>query len=154
MTTSSSTPSSTVAVDEKHASPLEELKIPMAGLSEQEKEIIERQLVAPKLTVGYFALFRYASRNEVLIMIVAVIASIAAGATMPLMTVSVSFRATIGIFCVDCFTVDLEKLEAVESVHVTIFITTYILCVSRVLTSPSGCIRQLCWQLHEFLRGC
>lgn len=59
----------------------------MAALSEQEKEIIERQIDAPKLTVGYLALFRYASKNEVLIMVVAFIASIAAGAVMPLMTV-------------------------------------------------------------------
>ncbi|KAH8723383.1 P-loop containing nucleoside triphosphate hydrolase protein [Phaeosphaeriaceae sp. PMI808] len=78
---------SSAAVDEKHASPEEEAKSPMAGLSEQEKEIIEKQLDAPTLTVGYLSLFRYASRNEVLIMVLAFVASIAAGATMPLMTV-------------------------------------------------------------------
>jgi ATP-binding cassette subfamily B (MDR/TAP) protein 1 len=72
------------SVDEKHG---EEVKAPMAGLSEQEREIIERQIDAPKLTVGYFALFRYASKAELGIMVVAVIASIAAGAVMPLMTV-------------------------------------------------------------------
>jgi hypothetical protein len=44
------------SVDEKHA---EEVKAPMAGLSDREREIIERQIDAPKLTVGYFALFRY-----------------------------------------------------------------------------------------------
>jgi ATP-binding cassette subfamily B (MDR/TAP) protein 1 len=87
MTTSSPAASSSVAIDEKHASPTEEVKPPMACLSEQEREIIERQIDAPKLTIGYFALFRYASRVEVLIMIVALVASIAAGATMPLMTV-------------------------------------------------------------------
>jgi hypothetical protein len=59
----------------------------MANLSEQEKEIIERQIDAPKLTVGYFALFRYASKAELLIMVIAFIASVAAGAVMPLMTV-------------------------------------------------------------------
>jgi ATP-binding cassette subfamily B (MDR/TAP) protein 1 len=74
-------------MDEKHArSPSEEVKPPMAGLSEQEKEIIERQLKAPKLTVGYFALFRYANRNEIIIMVISLVASIAAGAVMPLMT--------------------------------------------------------------------
>lgn len=62
----------------------------MAGLSEQEQEIIQRQLDAPKLTVGYFALFRYASTTEILIMVVALIASIAAGAVMPLMTVRIN----------------------------------------------------------------
>jgi ATP-binding cassette subfamily B (MDR/TAP) protein 1 len=72
------------SVDEKHA---EEAKAPMAGLSDREREIIERQIDAPKLTVGYFALFRYASKAELGIMVIAIIASIAAGAVMPLMTV-------------------------------------------------------------------
>jgi hypothetical protein len=87
MTTPSPASSSNVAIDEKHGLPSEEVKPPMAGLSEQEKEIIERQIDAPKLQISYFALFRYAKKNEVLIMVVALIASIAAGATMPLMTV-------------------------------------------------------------------
>jgi ATP-binding cassette subfamily B (MDR/TAP) protein 1 len=91
MTTPSAASSSEVAIDEKHGAPSEMVKPPMAGLSEQEKEIIERQIEAPKLDVGYFALFRYASRNEFIIMVIAVIASIAAGAVMPLMTVCLSF---------------------------------------------------------------
>jgi ATP-binding cassette subfamily B (MDR/TAP) protein 1 len=89
MTTPSAASSSEVAIDEKHGAPSEMVKPPMAGLSEQEKEIIERQIEAPKLDVGYFALFRYASRNEFIIMVIAVIASIAAGAVMPLMTVRI-----------------------------------------------------------------
>lgn len=60
---------------------------PTASLSEQEKEIIDRQTSAPNLTVGYFSLFRYASTKEKLIMVIAFIASVGAGATMPLMTV-------------------------------------------------------------------
>jgi ATP-binding cassette subfamily B (MDR/TAP) protein 1 len=91
MTTPSPASSSNVAINEKHGMPSEEVKPPMAGLSEQEREIIERQLDAPKLQISYFALFRYANKNEVLIMVVALIASIAAGATMPLMTVGHTF---------------------------------------------------------------
>jgi ATP-binding cassette subfamily B (MDR/TAP) protein 1 len=87
MTTRSPASSSNVAIDEKHGSPSEEVKPPMAHLSEQEKEIIERQIDAPKLTVGYFSLFRYANKMEFFIMVIAFIASIAAGAVMPLMTV-------------------------------------------------------------------
>jgi len=87
-----------VAIDEKHASQSEEVKAPMSSLSEQEKEIIERQLDAPKLQIGYFALFRYASKNEVLIMVAALVASIAAGAVMPLMTVRAVFFLTFGYF--------------------------------------------------------
>ncbi|KAF1848955.1 leptomycin B resistance protein pmd1 [Cucurbitaria berberidis CBS 394.84] len=79
--------SSGVAIDEKHGLPSEEeVKPPLAGLTEQEKEIIERQLTAPTLTVGYFSLFRYASRKDKMVMVLATIASIAAGAVMPLMT--------------------------------------------------------------------
>ncbi|EAT86700.2 hypothetical protein SNOG_05636 [Parastagonospora nodorum SN15] len=59
MTTSSPASSSNVAIDEKHGVQGEEVKPPLAGLNEQEREIIERQIEAPKLTVGYFALFRF-----------------------------------------------------------------------------------------------
>jgi ATP-binding cassette subfamily B (MDR/TAP) protein 1 len=91
MTTPSPASSSNVAIDEKHGLASEEIKPPMVGLSEQEKEIIELQIDAPKLEIGYFALFRYASRIELFIMAIALFASIAAGATMPLMTVRFSF---------------------------------------------------------------
>jgi ATP-binding cassette subfamily B (MDR/TAP) protein 1 len=57
------------------------------GLNQAEKEIINRQLEALSLTVGYFALFKYAKTNEIIVMIVALVASIVAGAIMPLMTV-------------------------------------------------------------------
>lgn len=56
------------------------------GLSEKEQELIDIQTTAPSLTVGYFALFRYATRRDIVIMILALVASIAAGAVMPLMT--------------------------------------------------------------------
>lgn len=59
----------------------------IAHLSEQEREIITRQTDAPNLTVSYFSLFRYANKVEILIMLVSLLASIGAGATMPLMTV-------------------------------------------------------------------
>lgn len=64
MTTRSPASSSNVAIDEKNALPNEEVKPPMAGLNEQEKEIIERQIDAPKLEISYFALFRYANKQE------------------------------------------------------------------------------------------
>ncbi|KAH3909890.1 hypothetical protein HBI56_130200 [Parastagonospora nodorum] len=102
MTTSSPASSSNVAIDEKHGVQGEEVKPPLAGLNEQEREIIERQIEAPKLTVGYFALFRYATRNEFIIMVIAVIASIAAGAVMPLMTVVYgNFAGSFTSFSVD-----------------------------------------------------
>ena len=61
-----------------------------AGLTEDEKNIIKQQLDAPNEHVGYFSLFRYANKKEALIMLVSLVASVAAGAAMPLMTVSLA----------------------------------------------------------------
>jgi ATP-binding cassette subfamily B (MDR/TAP) protein 1 len=84
--------SSSIATDEKHGPPSEEgVKPTTAGLSDQEKQIIDRQTDAPTVTVSYFSLFRYASTKDTLIMIAALVASIASGAVMPLMTVRCQF---------------------------------------------------------------
>lgn len=81
------------AVEEKQEIKSEkELSPPTASLSEKEKDLIDRQLTAPNLTVGYFSLFRYATAKDKAIMVVALIASIAAGAVLPLMTVSTTYR--------------------------------------------------------------
>lgn len=74
------------AVDEKHGEPSVEVKDAMAGLNEQEKAIITRQTEVPNLTVGYFSLFRYSTSSDFIIMGISLFASIAAGATLPLMT--------------------------------------------------------------------
>jgi ATP-binding cassette subfamily B (MDR/TAP) protein 1 len=58
-----------------------------ARLDEIEQETIDRQVNNPKLTFGYTALVRYAKTKEAFAMIVATVASIVAGATMPFMTV-------------------------------------------------------------------
>ena len=63
-----------------------------AGLTEDEKKIIDRQLQAPNAKVGYFSLFRYANKKEAFILFVATVASIAAGAILPLVTVSPVFN--------------------------------------------------------------
>lgn len=57
-------------------------------LNEDEKAIIEDQLHIPEVKVGYFSLYRYANKKEIAIMLVSSIAAIAAGAVLPLMTVS------------------------------------------------------------------
>jgi ATP-binding cassette subfamily B (MDR/TAP) protein 1 len=58
-----------------------------AHLPEHEKEILKRQLESPSVKVSFFILYRYASRTDILIMIVSAICSIAAGAALPLFTV-------------------------------------------------------------------
>jgi ATP-binding cassette subfamily B (MDR/TAP) protein 1 len=57
-------------------------------LSEDERMIIDKQLAAPNEKIGFFALFRYAKSKDIFIMAVGIIASIVAGACLPLMTVS------------------------------------------------------------------
>ena len=57
-------------------------------LNEDEKAIIKDQLHIPEVKVGYFLLYRYANKKEIAIMLVSSIAAIAAGAVLPLMTVS------------------------------------------------------------------
>ncbi|KAA8623420.1 Leptomycin B resistance protein pmd1 [Pyrenophora tritici-repentis] len=91
------------AAVEKHESQSErESRPPTSPLSDQEKDIIDRQLTAPNLTVGYFSLFRYASTKDKLIMVLALFASIAAGAVMPLMTlVYGNFAGSFTSFSVD-----------------------------------------------------
>jgi ATP-binding cassette, subfamily B (MDR/TAP), member 1 len=66
----------------------EKAELARSGLGDEEKRIIDEQLSFSQRNVSYFSLFRYAGKKEVAIMVVAFISSIAAGAVMPLMTVS------------------------------------------------------------------
>ena len=58
-----------------------------AHLPEHEKAIVKRQLDIPPVTVTYRTLYRYATRNDLLIIAISSICAIAGGAVMPLMTV-------------------------------------------------------------------
>ncbi|KNG89222.1 multidrug resistance protein 1, 2, 3 (p glycoprotein 1, 2, 3) [Aspergillus nomiae NRRL 13137] len=60
---------------------------PFKHLSEHEKAILKRQLDQPATTVGYLTLYRYATRNDKIILVIASLAAIVGGALMPLMTV-------------------------------------------------------------------
>ena len=59
-----------------------------AHLPDHEKEIVKRQLDIPVVKVGYTTLFRYATKNDLIIIGVSFICAIAGGAVMPLLTVS------------------------------------------------------------------
>ena len=59
-----------------------------AHLPAHEREIIKRQLDVPNVKVTFLTLFRYATRNDIIIIVVSCICAIAGGAVMPLMTVS------------------------------------------------------------------
>jgi len=64
-----------------------EVQDPLAHLSEHERNIIRRQIDLPTVKVGIKALYRYSTRNDLIIMAVSALCSIVAGAVMPLMTV-------------------------------------------------------------------
>ncbi|GAB1200587.1 GTPase-activating protein [Aspergillus pseudonomiae] len=56
-------------------------------LPEHEKQILKKQIDADEVKVSFFALFRYASRMDILIMFISAICAIAAGAALPLFTI-------------------------------------------------------------------
>jgi ATP-binding cassette, subfamily B (MDR/TAP), member 1 len=58
-----------------------------AHLPEHEREIIKRQLDIPSITVTFKTLYRYATRNDLIIIFVSALCAIIGGAAMPLMTV-------------------------------------------------------------------
>jgi hypothetical protein len=61
---------------------------PFKHLPDNEKAILKRQLDTPDVKVGFFTLFRYATNMDISILVISTICTIAAGAAMPLMTVS------------------------------------------------------------------
>ena len=58
-----------------------------AHLPEHEREIIKRQLDLPPITASFTTLYRYATRNDIIIIVISAICAIIGGAVMPLMTV-------------------------------------------------------------------
>ena len=58
-----------------------------AHLPPHEKEIVKRQLDIPTVTVTYKTLYRYSTRNDLMIVFISAWCAIAGGAVMPLMTV-------------------------------------------------------------------
>jgi ATP-binding cassette subfamily B (MDR/TAP) protein 1 len=59
-----------------------------AHLPQHEKDILKKQLDAPVVKISFFGLYLYASKMDILILLVSAICAIAAGAAMPLFTVS------------------------------------------------------------------
>ena len=59
-----------------------------AHLPEHEREIVRRQLEIPPIKVTFLTLYRYATRNDIMIIAISALCSIIGGAAMPLMTVS------------------------------------------------------------------
>ncbi|KAF4473369.1 ATP-binding cassette, subfamily B (MDR TAP), member 1, partial [Fusarium agapanthi] len=56
-------------------------------LPPDEAEVLRRQVVSPEVKQGVAVLYRYASRNDILIILISALCAIAGGAALPLMTV-------------------------------------------------------------------
>ncbi|KAF3926092.1 hypothetical protein ABW20_dc0110077 [Dactylellina cionopaga] len=74
-------------LDSKYVVKGEEQVDPMAHLPPHEAEILKRQIEVPDNKIGYFALYRYATRADYIMLFFCHFASIAAGSVLPLMTV-------------------------------------------------------------------
>lgn len=71
----------------------EDLDSALAHLPEKERAILKEQLLIPDTKVSYFTLFRYASKYDIIILLVSSLCSIAAGAALPMFTVITSLPA-------------------------------------------------------------
>jgi len=74
-------------LDSKVVDVKEEDADPFRHLPEHEAEILRRQVDTPDVKVGFFTLYRYATKWDWVIWTVSCFCTIAAGAAMPLMTV-------------------------------------------------------------------
>ncbi|KAJ5081344.1 hypothetical protein NUU61_009608 [Penicillium alfredii] len=112
-----------------------------AHLPSHEKEILKKQLDAPVAKISFFGLYRYASRMDVLIMLVSAICAIAAGAALPLFTILFGSLAkdfqgiTLGTLPYDDFYHQLTK-NVLYFVYLGIaeFVTVYISTIGFIYT--------------------
>lgn len=81
-------PGSRPSSSQKNASVVVDDDALYAHLPENEKAILKKQLDSEESSVSFLALFRYASRMDLLIIFISAICAIAAGAALPLFTVS------------------------------------------------------------------
>lgn len=116
---------------------------PFAHLPEREAKILRDQVYTPDVKVGMAMLYRYSSRNDVLIIIVAAICSIASGAALPLMTIVFgNLQGTFQNYFMPGSTVTYDEFVAELStlvlyfVYLAIgeFVTTYIATVGFIYT--------------------
>ena len=61
---------------------------PFKHLPDHEKQILKRQTDVPEVEIGFFTLYRYATKADMAILAISAVSAIAAGAALPLMTVS------------------------------------------------------------------
>ena len=87
---SSTLPTKTTTIDDGDSDEL------YGHLPPHQAEILKRQVLTPELKQGLSAIYRFSTRNDIIIMIVATVASIGSGAATPLMTIV--FGSLQGVF--------------------------------------------------------
>ncbi|KAK1580500.1 ABC transporter [Colletotrichum navitas] len=83
----SAEPDNLEKADSKAITPKDPRNDPYEHLPEDEAAILRRQVFTPEVKAGILTLYRYSSTNDLLILVVAALASIVVGAALPLMTV-------------------------------------------------------------------
>ncbi|KAI1501011.1 multidrug resistance protein [Biscogniauxia marginata] len=114
---------------------------PYRHLPENEATILRRQVFTPEVKAGVAAIYRYSSRNDLLIMFVSAICAIAGGAALPLMTVIFgTLQNTFqnffqGLVSYDDFVGEMTQL-VLYFVYLAIgeFVTVYIATVGFIYT--------------------
>ncbi|KAK3180093.1 hypothetical protein K4F52_008493 [Lecanicillium sp. MT-2017a] len=116
---------------------------PYGHLPPDQAEILRRQVETPELAKGARVIFRYASRNDLIILAVSSIAAIASGAALPLMTVIFGnlqrtfqkFFYSGGSLTYDDFVGELTKYVLYfVYLGIGMFIVTYITTVGFIYT--------------------
>ncbi|KAL4942135.1 hypothetical protein BDV06DRAFT_192977 [Aspergillus oleicola] len=113
----------------------------IAHLPEEEREILKKQLEELKVTITFFGLWRYATRMDILILVISGLCAIAAGAALPLFTIlfgslaSVFQRIMLYTISYDDFYDELTK-NVLYFVYLGIgeFVTVYISTVGFIYT--------------------
>lgn len=109
----------------------DEQEDPLGHLPPNERDIIRKQLEMPEVKLSYFTLFRFATTNDLILIAAAALASIIAGAVLPLMTIvfgeltGVFQRFSLGTISHDDMTSELNKF--------TTYVTFYSLITRTIL---------------------
>ena len=98
---------------------VDEVVDPMSLLPEHEAEILKRQIDTPEVAYGLGSLWRYATRNDLIIIAVACVCSAASGAALPMMTII--FGGLQGVFQ------DYTALGAISSAQFEAELASYVL---------------------------
>ncbi|KAL4865464.1 hypothetical protein BDV12DRAFT_174570 [Aspergillus spectabilis] len=67
----------------------------LAHLPEEERQVVKMQLEEQKANISFFGLWRYATRMDILILVISALCAIAAGAAMPLFTILIGSLASV-----------------------------------------------------------